>query len=251
MGTDQVDQNNHALSLGLGKPWFADESPEYKATVNTFYLDRFEVTDRDYYIFTQATNHKPPPNWGGPKFPEGQGEHPVTNVTFFDAAAFAEWAGKRLPTEAEWERAARGPKSLIYPWGNTFEFKAANLSWSNKKKKGQGLKPVGSYPEGASAFGAEDMIGNAWEWVWDYYQPYPGNEYKNPDYGEKYIVVRGLSFFGLGHFPTKEYKKIVALKARASYREKLSPLARKIDVGFRCAKDREPLTKQFYDFFWK
>ena len=251
MGTDQVDQNNHALSLGLGKPWFADESPEYKATVNTFYLDRFEVTDRDYYIFTQATNHKPPPNWGGPKFPEGQGEHPVTNVTFFDAAAFAEWAGKRLPTEAEWERAARGPKSLIYPWGNTFEFKAANLSWSNKKKKGQGLKPVGSYPEGASAFGAEDMIGNAWEWVWDYYQPYPGNEYKNPDYGEKYIVVRGLSFFGLGHFPTKEYKKIVALKARASYREKLSPLARKIDVGFRCAKDREPLTKQLYDLFWK
>ena len=123
------------------------------------------------------------------------------------------------------------------------------MSKSNKKRKGQGLKPVGSYPEGASSFGVEDMIGNAWEWVWDYYQPYPGNEFKTSNYGKKYVVVRGLSFLGLGHFPIKEYKKAVALKARAGYRELLSPLARKIDVGFRCAKDRQPLTKQLYDLF--
>ena len=251
MGTDKVDRTNHALSLGLEKPWFADESPEHRVTVKTFYLDRLEVTNKDYYIFIHATNHKPPPHWNGLKFPNGQGNFPVTNLTFFEAASFAEWAGKRLPTEIEWERASRGPNNWIYPWGNKFQFTMANISQSNKKTKDLSLKPVGSYPQGASAFGIEDMIGNAWEWVWDYYQPYPGNQYQSAHYGKKYIIVRGLSFFGLGHFPSKEYKKVVALKARASYREKLSPFARKIDVGFRCAMDRQPITKKLFKLFMK
>ena len=158
MGTDKVDRTNHALSLGLEKPWFADESPEHRVTVKTFYLDRLEVTNKDYYIFIHATNHKPPPHWNGLKFPNGQGNFPVTNLTFFEAASFAEWAGKRLPTEIEWERASRGPNNWIYPWGNKFQFTMANISQSNKKTKDLSLKPVGSYPQGASAFGIEDMI---------------------------------------------------------------------------------------------
>ena len=249
MGTDKVDKEKHALSIGLEKPWYADEFPEHRQIVQSFYMDRFEVTNREFYIFAQATDRLTPSHWGGPKYLEGTGDLPVTNVTFFDAAAYADWVGKRLPTEAEWERAARGPKNLIYPWGNKFDFKAANISRSAGKKKGQGLKPVGNYPAGVSAYGVEDMIGNAWEWVWDYYQPYPGNEWGSSDYGKKYIVVKGLSFYGLGHFGAKDYAKAVALKARSGYRAKLPPLARKIDVGFRCAKSLEPLTKRIFDEF--
>jgi formylglycine-generating enzyme required for sulfatase activity len=247
MGTDAVDKKNHALSVGLTKPWFADESPERRVDTQSFYIDKYEVTNRQYYIFCQATDHMPPRFWGGQKYPEGKGDLPVTNVTFYDAAAFAEWAGKRLPTETEWEKAARGPIGNIFPWGNNFNWDAANISHTSRKKIGHQLKPVGSFPEGVSSYGVHDMIGNAWEWVWDYYLPYPNNEYQSKDFGKKYIVVRGLSYLGVGHFPKKSYKKVVALKARASYREKLNPFSRKKDVGFRCAKDKAPLFKKSAD----
>jgi len=244
MGTDAVDTKNHALRLGLTKPWFADESPERRVDTRDFYIDIFEVTNRQYYIFCQATDHKPPRFWGGEKYRDGDGGLPVTDVTFFDATAYALWAGKRLPTEAEWEKAARGPRGNIFPWGNNFNWDVANISHSAKKKIGHQLKPVGSFPDGASAYGVHDMIGNVWEWVWDYYLPYPNSVYESKDFGKKYIVVRGLSYLGVGHFPKKSYKKVVALKARASYREKLNPFSRKKDVGFRCAKEKPPFFKK-------
>ncbi|MFQ5450863.1 MAG: formylglycine-generating enzyme family protein [Nitrospinaceae bacterium] len=244
MGTDLTDRGNNALRLGLVKPWFADEFPEHRVYTKDFYIDRYEVTNREYYIFCQGTDHHPPRIWGGPKYPEGMGNYPVTFVNFFDAAAYAEWAGKRLPTEAEWEKAARGPRGFLYPWGNDFDREAANVSLSPKTKHGQGLHPAGSFPKGKSPYGLYDMIGNVWEWVWDYYLPYPGNNNPSADYGKKYVVVRGLSYLGVGHFSSKDYKKVVALKARASYREKLTPFARKKDVGFRCVKDRVPWFNQ-------
>ncbi len=244
MGTDLVDKKNHALGVGLTKPWFADESPERRVDTQAFYIDKFEVTNRQYYIFCQATDHKPPRFWGGPKYREGMGDLPVTYVNFYDAAAFAQWAGKRLPTETEWEKAARGPIGNIFPWGNNFNWDLANISHSARKKIGQRLQPVGSFPAGVSSYGVHDMVGNAWEWVWDYYLPYPDSKYQSKDFGKKHIVVRGLSYLGVGHFPKKSYKKVVALKARASYREKLNPFARKKDVGFRCAKDKAPLFKK-------
>lgn len=246
IGTNQIDEENHALALGLNKPWFADESPERRMDTPDYYIDRFEVTNLQYFIFCQATDHKPPRYWKGQKFPEGQDLLPVTEVNYFDANAYAKWAGKRLPNELEWEKAARGRAGFIYPWGDDFLPDVANLSLSPRAKAGQGLKPVGSFPRGASPYGVHDMAGNAWEWVWEYYQPYPGNTFKSPDYEKKHIVVRGLSYMGVGHFNKKDFLKVISLKARASYREHLNPLARKTDVGFRCAKDRPPFMERVF-----
>lgn len=246
MGSDEVDAQGHALAHGLDKPWFADESPQRRIQLPDFYIDRREVTQREYYVFTQATDHRPPPSWRSPRYPEGRDHYPVTDVTFFDAAAYAEWAGKRLPAEAEWEKAARGTTPIQYPWGDAFDPAKANVSTSPRAKKGRGLQPVGSYPEGASPYGVEDLIGNVWEWVADYYQAYPGSTYQSAEYAKKKVVVRGLSYLGVGHFPAKEYLKIVALKARAAYREKLNPAARRIDVGFRCAMDRPTFYQRYF-----
>ncbi len=247
MGTDLEDEEGHALKLGLDKPWYADESPQRRISIPDFYIDKYEVTNQQYYIFCQATDHKPPSTWGGPKYPKGWDHLPVTNVSFFDATAYAEWAGKRLPSEMEWEKAARGPDDQQYPWGNQFDVKKANVSPKPGPKLGRGLMPVGSFPGGASPYGVEDMVGNVWEWVWDYYKPYPGNTYKTDEYDKKKIVVRGLSFLGVGHFPKKEYRKVIALKSRISFREKLNPLRRTIDLGFRCAKDRPSFFQELFE----
>ncbi len=244
MGTDAVDKKQHALSVGLAKPWFIDETPERRVPTRAYFIDQYEVTNRQYYIFCQATGHRTPAIWGSPKYPEGQGDWPVSYVSYFDASYYAQWAGKRLPTEEEWEKAARGPLGNYFPWGNDFDPDAANLSPSARKKTGHGLKPVGSYPQGQSPFGVHDMIGNVWEWVWDYYRPYEGSTYHSEEYDKNFIVVRGLSYLSVGHFKGKEYKRVLALKARASFREKLHPFSRKKDVGFRCAKDRKPLFSQ-------
>ena len=248
IGTNQIDEEKHALALGLNKPWFADESPERRIDIPDYYIDRYEVTNLQYYIFCQATDRKPPRYWKGQKFPEGQGHHPVTTVNYFDASAYAKWAGKRLPNEAEWEKAARGRAGFIYPWGDDFIPGLANLSLSPRTKIGQGLKPVGSFPKSASPYGVQDLVGNAWEWVWEYYQAYPANTFKTPAYEKKEIVVRGLSYMGVGHFNKKDFLKVVSLKARASYREHLNPMARRKDVGFRCAKDRPPFMERVFGF---
>jgi formylglycine-generating enzyme required for sulfatase activity len=227
-------------------PWFADESPQRRLHLPDFYIDKYEVTNKQYYIFTQATDHRTPRSWRGQKYPEGWDNLPVNEVTFYDANDYAKWAGKRLPTEQEWEKAARGPNDFRYPWGIAFDFEKANLSPSPTSKRGQGLKPVGSYPQGASPYGVEDMIGNVWEWVWDYYEPYPDNIWQAEHYKGKKVVVRGMSYLGIGHFPKKAYSKVMALKARVSYRQKLHPIRRAIDVGFRCAQDKPSLYERWF-----
>lgn len=246
IGTNQIDEEKNALSLGLNKPWYADESPERRIDIPDYYIDRYEVTNLQYYIFCQATDRKPPRYWKGQKFPDGMEHLPVTAVSYFDAGAYAEWAGKRLPNEMEWEKAARGRAGFIYPWGDDFIPGVANLSLSPRTKTGQGLKPVGSFPKSASPYGVHDMVGNVWEWVREYYAPYPDSKFETQVYEKKEIVVRGLSYMGVGHFSKKQFAKVVALKARASYREHLNPIAKKKDVGFRCAKDRPPFMERVF-----
>ena len=206
------------------------EHPEHKADVRPFYIDRTEVTNAAYKKFVDATGRKPPSNWTGNAFPEGKGDWPVTGVTWQDAADYAAWAGKRLPTEVEWEAAARGAEARIYPWGNEWRTGVANIGQKPDKISSEqypaGVKQVGQYPDGASPVGALDMIGNAWEWVADEIKVYRGNTEStlNLTPGTTFRVIRGGAYDG-------------SKNNDAAYRGYLDGSQPYPKVGFRCAKD--------------
>jgi formylglycine-generating enzyme required for sulfatase activity len=137
----------------------ADEAPPRRVTLPAFYIDQFEVTHAQYAKFIQATGHKPPIDWPGGVMPSKLAKHPVVNVTWADAAAYAKWAGKRLLTEAEWEKAARGADGRIYPWGNSAaDKKGASGEDAKDKAHPEGRTfPVGSFPDDTSPFGVMDL----------------------------------------------------------------------------------------------
>jgi len=151
----------------------------------------------------------------------------VTSVNWHEAKAYCDSVGKRLPTEMEWEKAARGADGNEFPWGDIWDKMRANtgdgLNWEH------GVAPVGSYSQGRSPYGVFDMAGNVMEWVSDWYQPYPGTEYSADDFGEKNKVVRGGGWGGVGHYAVSQFY-------RGAYRFYLTPKARYSDLGFRCAR---------------
>lgn len=164
--------------------------PSHAVTVPTFWMDKTEVTNEEYGDFVRASKHKPPPSWKNDVPPPGHLQLPVTEVSLDDAKAFAEWRSKRdhkkyrLPTEEEWEYAARnGAQDTFYPWGNQWLPDHANLD-------GNAPKAVGSYPAGASRWGVLDLIGNVWEWTSSKEALYPGNDnLTKPSPGR--FVIRG------------------------------------------------------------
>lgn len=165
------------------------ERPQHKVQVNSFFLDKYEVSCEEYDRFVRATGHRLPPLWTSNQYPPNGAHLPVTGVDWDDANAYCQWAGKRLPTEAEWEYAARGTDKRRYPWGNDWRENAANADQSSQKK----LVNVGSFVAGASPFGALDLIGNAWEWTADQIKAYPDG--RLPEiFGEEYKVIRGGSW---------------------------------------------------------
>ncbi|MFQ5428004.1 MAG: formylglycine-generating enzyme family protein [Thermodesulfobacteriota bacterium] len=225
IGSNRVDTDAKAMQYGSRKPWFANESPERKVDLKAFYIDRTEVTMAAYSKFLSATSRKPPADWPGGRMPEGRGEYPVTNVSWFDASEYCKWKGGRLPTEQEWEKAARGTDGRVFPWGAEFDIKKVNTLGEYG-----GVTPVGKFPDGASPYGVLDMAGNVQEWTADWYTQYPGNTYDDKDYGEKFKVVRGGGWGGMGHYTMQVY-------VSAPFRSIAPPRGGYNDVGFRCVSD--------------
>lgn len=157
---------NHDLHM------FEDELPQLRIFLAAFRLARVPVTNGQYKLFVDATDYQPPPHWERGEIPTGKDHHPVTNVSWHDAIAFCDWAGVRLPTEAEWEKAARGVDGRIYPWGD----EPPDPSRCNFDLTIGMTSAVGCYPAGASPYGVLDVAGNVWEWtetVWlDTYEDY-------------------------------------------------------------------------------
>lgn len=212
----------------------AEERPVHPVYLDAFYLDQFEVTTSRYSTFFQETKRDQPEYWSETALKQ-HGKKPVVGVTWEDANAYCVWAGKKLPTEAQWEKAARGTDQRLYPWGN--ELPTPNLANFDKccdfKDYGV-LTDVGSFERGKSPYGAYDMAGNVWEWVADWYDAnlyqQRGNAkvpVQNPRGPEKgiYRVLRGGSWGG------------EARNLRTSDRDRDAPTDGFFNVGFRCAQD--------------
>jgi formylglycine-generating enzyme required for sulfatase activity len=205
----------------------ADEQPEHRVSVGAFYMDLYQVSIRQYARFVEATHHDVPPDWSVMNRPQHY-DRPIANVDWADAVTYCKWAGKRLPTEAEWEKAARGTDGRTYPWGNVHPTRlhatAGKEIWSNHSA----LTPGGMLEEGKSPYGIYDMAGNVWEWVsdWydqDYYKTSPPQNPTGPPLGT-HKVIRGGSWGSN------------ADGLRSAERETHVPSFRGFGTGFRCAK---------------
>lgn len=152
----------------MNMPWsrhaFHDEGPAHWVVLDGYFIDKYEVSNKDYAEFMKASGHPEPAYWDDPRL--NSPDQPVVGVNWLDATAFCEHRGKRLPTEAEWERAARGPEGFKYPWGNEFDPARANYG-----KHHEATLPVDSLPEAVSPYGLHHMAGNVFEWVEDWYDP--------------------------------------------------------------------------------
>jgi formylglycine-generating enzyme required for sulfatase activity len=196
-----------------------DESPAHAVSLPTYRISRNEVSNANYRACVEADACNEPQDLRFYDDPTAADE-PVVFVTWFQAGRYCNWRDQRLPTEAEWEKAARGTDGLVYPWGDAPE--PADL---NAGMQHDGALSVGSYLDGASPYGALDMAGNVWEWTADWYLPYAGSAFRSDLHGEKYKVVRGGSW----NHPIED--------ARTFHRDIAHPERALAVVGFRCAAD--------------
>jgi formylglycine-generating enzyme required for sulfatase activity len=201
-----------AAKFGYDPDSFQKAYEERKSSLPSFYIGKFAVTNEAYLKFVQETGRPQPKHWWKGQdrkpFPEAHKNLPVVNVTFNDASEFCRWLGKdyRLPTGDEWEKAARGTKGWLYPWGNTFDKSRCNGAEADVDVPA----PVDSYKDGVSPFGAYNMVGNVGEWV-DDVKHLRGGSFKTP------CELYGLTFYILE-----------------------SPAGRTdMDIGFRCAMDAD------------
>ena len=222
-----------------------DKKPQHPVYLDTFWIDRTEVTNA---MFAQFLNEESNQSEGGADWLDardederlvqsgsewqpvsGYGEHPVVDVTWYGAQAYCRWAGRRLPSEAEWEKAARGTDGRTYPWGEGIDCTRANFYKNYESGSCVGdTKPVSSYPDGASPYGALDMAGNVWEWVADWYDDdyYNSSSSENPagPASGQYRVLRGGSWYDS------------AARVRTANRGRFWPDGAWADYGFRCAR---------------
>ena len=204
----------------------ADEQPVHTVALDTFWLDKTEVTNAQYQTCVTASVCDPLPHIDNSDY--NAPDQPVLGVDWESAIIYCGWVGGRLPTEAEWEYAARGPESLIYPWGHAWQMGLANCKESQCEDGYEDPAPVGSFPAGESWVGALDMAGNVWEWVADWYDAgyYAHSPRENPTGPEdgQHRVLRGGSWASFTD------------RLRSSYRHRLSAISANINRGFRCVE---------------
>jgi iron(II)-dependent oxidoreductase len=215
---------------------YPDELPVHAVYLEAFRIDKYEVTNKQYLQFIQSatglckdhvcmdTKADNPESHivyqnGRHTVEAGYEQHPATLVSWYGAQTYCQHQGKRLPTEAEWEKAARGLDGRTYPWGNVVD-----RSRLNAGSHVGDTTPVGSYPAGASPYGVYDLAGNVWEWTADWYRAYPASSHRSSFSGEKYKVVRGGSW----NHPIDD--------ARTTMRDLAHPARRIHVVGFRCVR---------------
>ena len=228
------------FTMGTNHPKATDEQPSHQVEMSAFNIDLHEVVNASYAAFVADTGHRTAAeaedapeaedgiNWRHPQGPGSTAipEHPVVYVNWYDAQAYCTWRGGRLPTEAEWEKSARGDDARLWPWGSTANAKHAN-SWGSEDGYA-GLAPVGSFPEGASDYGVLELAGNVWEWCadWyeaDYYATAPTQDPQGPATG-RFKVLRGGSWINPGP------------ALRSSNRFEILPIERGPYIGFRCVQ---------------
>jgi formylglycine-generating enzyme required for sulfatase activity len=246
MGSDDAEVDDIAVPLckehwddNCTRGWFIGgaEQPQHEVDLGAFYIDKKEVTNERYRECVEAGACRAPSditNYANTDY----AQHPVVHVKWNDADTYCRWMGKRLPTEAEWEKAARGPEGRVFPWGDEFDGTKLNycdtnceFDWADKRVDDgyADTAPVGYYPAGASWCDALDMAGNVWEWTADLFKAYPDSRFqsKDPDRDSKCRVLRGGSWGEAPHF------------ARGSNRKWELPEHQEDNAGFRCAMDAE------------
>ena len=197
------------------------ERPPHPASVKAFYIDVNEVTNEEYSKFVKATGHRAPSTWKNGAFALSDARKPVVGVSWADANEYARWAGKRLPTEEEWEFAARGASGWLYPWGNDWSDGAANAHGAQ-----QSVAEVGSFKSG-SPFGTNDMVGNAWEWTATDFKAYPGRGLPGTQATNDLKVIRGGCYQSTKDYATTTYRAGWPARKAPTYDQ----------TGFRCARD--------------
>lgn len=214
---------------------FSNERPRRKVYLDAYFIDKYEVTNAEYKKFVDKTNHRvpfvntfwaEPYNWRNGSYPPGRGDYPVVLVSWDDAVAYAKWAGKRLPTEAEWEKAARGEDGRTWPWGDTWDVNKCNIQESFLNSP----QPVDVFPEGKSPYDCFNMSGNVTEWAADlysetYYRVAPQKNPPGPSTGSGRVARGGA------------WDSNLNLYARTGYRHYFPPDTRRASLGFRCVTD--------------
>ena len=227
------DTNGHAMTL-VPSGTFAMGPSRLEVHIDAFYLDSTPVTNAQFKVFVDATSYSPKDedanrflsHWRNGQIPRGEEKHPVVYVSWLDARAYCTWAGRRLPTEAEWEKGARGTDGRKYPWGRT----EPTVTHANFGRRDGGTAPVGSFPDGASPYGILDLAGNVWEWCEDiedeaFYESGPTRNPKNTHRAKlSHHVMRGGSWM----YEASSLRTFARIGFEARYRFG--------GGGFRCAR---------------
>jgi formylglycine-generating enzyme required for sulfatase activity len=197
--TPMIEIPEGPFTMGFdGTQALEDERPKHQVWLSTFSMDLHEVTTAQYGAFLATTNRSAPWQWNSVDLTQ-HGDRPVIGVDWSDADAYCRWKGKRLPTEAEWEKSARGTDGRLYPWGNQVPTDAlANFALGARFSYSQVLMPVQSYEQGRSPYGLYQMAGNVWEWVQDwyaanYYEVSPERNPSGPEQGQFRVLPAEIS----------------------------------------------------------